>query len=177
VAGDHEAVATLVARYDRPLRSLARSYRLQASDMEDVVQATWLQFLKHGAGLREPAAVSGWLMTTARRACLRVQQAHVREHLAEEPWDHVTQDSDRRIADDGDPVAEILAGERRSALAASLNDLNDRQRQLMTLLVAEPDLSYEEIGRRLGLPIGSIGPTRARSLALLRRSAHLLALR
>ena len=71
----------------------------------------------------------------------------------------------------------MLAAERRAALDASLAGLTDRQRELMTLLVTEPDLSYEDVGRRLGIPVGSIGPTRARSLMRLRASSGLQALR
>jgi RNA polymerase sigma factor (sigma-70 family) len=170
VAGDERAVTSLVARYDRTLRSLARSYGLGPWDVDDVIQSTWVQFLEYGASLREPAAVSGWLKTTARRQCLRMLQRHVREDLCEDP-------ANQLAGDDDELAAEVLAGETRAALATSLTHLSDGQRQLMTLLLAEPGLSYEEIGRRLGLPIGSIGPTRARSLTRLRRSTQLRALR
>ena len=169
LAGDGTAFAGLVARYDRPLRSIVRSYRLSACDADDVIQCTWMQFLEHGRKLREPAAVSGWLITTARRYCLRVLQAHVRELLSEDPAANET-GYDCRLD------AEILAAERRAALDASLSRLTDRQRGLMTLLLDEPELSYEEVGRRLELPVGSIGPTRARSLSRLRRDSSLRAL-
>jgi RNA polymerase sigma factor (sigma-70 family) len=169
VAGDGRAVASLVARFDRPLRSIARSYGLGPWDTDDVIQNTWMQFLEHGRKLREPAAVSGWLTTTARRHCLRALQSHVREHLSEDP-------AVGEAGHDGQLDAEMLAVERRSALTDSLGQLTARQRELMTLLLDEPDLSYEEVGRRLGLPIGSIGPTRARSLTRLRRNRQLQAL-
>jgi RNA polymerase sigma factor (sigma-70 family) len=167
LAGDGRAFAALVARFERTLRSIARSYRLNAWDADDVIQATWMQFLEHGSTLREPAAVSGWLVTTARRFCLRVLQTHVRELLSDDPpeagYDH-------RLD------ADILAAEQRAALDASLDHLTDRQRNLMMLLLDEPELTYEEVGRRLGLPVGSIGPTRARSLSRLRRDSTLRAL-
>ena len=168
-AGDGRAFATLVARFDRPLRSIARSYRISGWDVDDVVQATWLQFLEHGDKLREPAAVGGWLATTARRYCLRMLQGNVREVLVDDPAANET-------GCDGLLDAEVLAAERRAALDASLARLTDRQRDLMTLLLDEPELSYEEVGRRLGLPVGSIGPTRARSLSRMRRDTGLRAL-
>lgn len=168
-AGDGRAFATLVARFDRPLRSIARSYRLSGWDVDDVVQATWQQFLEHGGKLREPAAVGGWLATAARRNCLRLLQANVREVLIDDPTASET-------GCDGLLDAEVLAAERRAALDASLARLTDRQRDLMTLLLDEPEISYEEIGRKLGLPVGSIGPTRARSLSRLRRDTQLRAL-
>jgi RNA polymerase sigma factor (sigma-70 family) len=169
LAGDDRAFAKLVARFERPLRSIVRSYRLSGWDADDVIQSTWMQFLEHGAGLREPAAISGWLATTARRYCLRMLQSNVRELLLEDP---TTSDGGY----DGRLDADLLAAERRAALDASLARLTGRQRDLITLLLDEPELSYEEVGQRLGLPIGSIGPTRARSLSRLRRDGRLRAL-
>jgi RNA polymerase sigma factor (sigma-70 family) len=170
VAGDGRAIASLVARFDRPLRSITRSYGLGPWDADDVIQNTWMQFLEHGGKLREPAAVSGWLITTARRHCLRALQSHVRERLSEDP-------AMGEAGHDHELDAGILAAERRAALDASLAQLTRRQRELMTLLLKEPGLSYEEVARRLGLPLGSVGPTRARSLSRLRRSRRLQALR
>jgi RNA polymerase sigma factor (sigma-70 family) len=169
LAGDNRAFATLVARFERPLRSIVRSYRLSGWDADDVIQSTWMQFLEHGAGLREPAAISGWLATTARRYCLRMLQSSVRELLLEDP-------TSSEGGHDGRLDADMLASERRAALDASLSRLTARQRGLITLLLDEPELSYEEVGQRLGLPIGSIGPTRARSLSRLRRDGRLRAL-
>ncbi len=169
VAGDGRALECLVARFDRTLRGAARSYGLRSWDVDDVVQNTWIQFLEHGAKLREPAAVGGWLVTTARRHCLRALQSRVREHLCEDP-------ASREACQDGRLDAAVLAAEQRAALAASLARLTQSQRELVALLIHEPELSYEEIGARLGRPIGSIGPTRARSLSRLRQDSRLQAL-
>ena len=128
-----------------------------------------MQFLEHGSKLREPAAVSGWLVTTARRYCLRVLQSHVRELLSADP-------ALTEKGYDGRLDADIITAERRAALDAALSRLTERQRDLVTLLLEEPELTYEEVGQRLGLPIGSIGPTRARSLSRLRRDSQLRAL-
>ena len=84
-SGDTVALGRLVPRFDRVLRGVTRSFRLSAWDADDVIQSTWLQFMQHGRQLREPAAVSGWLATTARRQSLRVLQRHVREHLTDDP--------------------------------------------------------------------------------------------
>jgi len=168
LAGDQCAFSALVARYERALRGVTRFYRLSSWDADDVIQSTWLQFLLHGRQLREPAALSGWLTTTARRQCLRALQRHVREEPSDNPPE--------RDHHDGELEAAVLASERRSALDASLAALSDRQRQLMSLLLTEPDLSYEEVGQRLGLPVGSIGPTRLRSIARMREDHALQAL-
>jgi RNA polymerase sigma factor (sigma-70 family) len=167
--GDSVAIGHLVARFDRMLRSIVRSYRLSSWDTDDVIQATWLQFMQHGRDLREPAAVSGWLATTARRQSLRMLQRHVREVLTDDP----------ALGESGElaePERELLATERRELLRGALSELPDRPRALMRVLVAQPELSYEEIGRRLDMPVGSIGPTRARSLDRLARSDTLRAL-
>jgi len=168
-AGDQAALGRLVTRFDRLLRSVTRSFRLSSWDADDVIQATWLQFLQHGRELREPAAVSGWLATTARRHCLRMLQRHGREQLMDEP---ARTESDEHA----EPDRELLAAERRELLHGALAELPDRHRDLMRVLVDRPDLSYDEVGRLLAMPVGSIGPTRARSLDRLRRSTKLRAL-
>ena len=167
--GDPHAIERLVARFDRTLRGVARSYRLSSWDTDDVIQATWLQFMLHGRELREPAAVGGWLVTTARRESLRLLQRHVRESLTDDP---------ARGEADGhaEPDRELLAAERRDLLRNALAQLPARQRGLMALLTARPELSYEQVGRMLTMPVGSIGPTRARSLERLRESGTLQAL-
>jgi RNA polymerase sigma factor (sigma-70 family) len=168
-AGDAAALRSLVDRFDRALRSVTRFYRLSQWDADDIIQTTWLAFLEHGRTLREPAAVSGWLMTTARRQSLRLLQRRMREQPTDDPT----------LGDnlDGDPHDELLAAEQRAALLGALEELPLRKRRLMTLLVAKPDMSYEEVGQTLGMPIGSIGPTRLRSISHLRDSTRLKALR
>ena len=85
VAGDADALRRLVTRFDPVVRGVTRSYRLSSWDADDVIQSTWLQFLQYGRTLREPAAVSGWLATTARRKSLRLLQRHLRERLTDDP--------------------------------------------------------------------------------------------
>jgi RNA polymerase sigma factor (sigma-70 family) len=168
-AGDQAAFESLVTRFDRLLRGVTRSYGLSSWDADDVIQATWLQFLQHGRTLREPAAVSGWLATTARRQSLRMLQRHVREHLTDDP-------ARGEAAEGAKPDDELLAAERRELLHDALAELPPRHKSLMRVLVTQPELSYEDVGRLLAMPIGSIGPTRARSLDRLRQSTKLQAL-
>jgi RNA polymerase sigma factor (sigma-70 family) len=168
-AGDPVALRRLVDRFDRMLRRVVRSYGLSPWDADDVMQATWLQFLQHGRVLREPAAVSGWLATTARRQSMQVLRGRMREQLAEDPACHET--SDR-----AEPEREVLDTERTEVLHRALDQLPERQRDLMGVLVSHPELSYEEVGRLLVMPVGSIGPTRARSLDRLRGDGELRAL-
>jgi RNA polymerase sigma factor (sigma-70 family) len=168
-AGDPDALARLVRRYERTLRGVTRFYRLSGWDADDVIQATWLQFLQHGHTLRDPAAAGAWLTTTARRQCLGMLQQHMRE----------LPDGDPALGDAGESAeldGALLGAERRTVLGGALRELPERHRALMTLLVTDPDLSYDEVGRRLEMPIGSIGPIRARSLERLRRHEPLRAL-
>jgi RNA polymerase sigma factor (sigma-70 family) len=166
VAGDEAAMGHLVDRFDRVLRGVARSHRLGPWDVDDVVQATWLQFLRHGSSLREPGAVGGWLATTARRESLRFLERRVRECVVEDPGRDMP-------CDRAGPDRELIDAERRELVRSALAKLPDRPQRLMRVLVTRPELSYEDVGRMLGMPIGSIGPTRARALDRLARSNEL----
>jgi RNA polymerase sigma factor (sigma-70 family) len=167
-AGDQTALTGLVERFDARVRAVARQHRLSAHDIEDVMQTTWLRFLQHVDKIREPHAVGAWLETTARRESVRVLRAHTRERPTD---DELVLDA--AVA----PMEEqrLGASERRMAVAVALAQLPGQQRQLMSMLFSEPGPSYAEISRTLGMPIGSIGPTRARVLARLRKDEALAA--
>ena len=163
IDGDPAAWNALVDRYSPLVLSVVRRHRLQGSDADDVVQTVWLRLVENLGGLREPAALPGWIATTARNACLHLLRGHrqvVPADVGEEGWP---------VAADESPVdTDLLAAERHEALLMALAELPERQRQLLLLLIEDPPLSYDEISRRLDLPIGSIGPTRARALARIR---------
>ena len=168
--GDPAALTWIVERFDRSLRAIVRFYRLAPCDVDDVVQATWLQFIEHGRSLREPAAVKGWLSTTARRQSLRVLQRRVREQPSDDP----ALGEDVRVVE---PCEELIAAERRAALYSAVAQLPVTSRRLMTLMIARPGLSYEQVGEALGIPIGSIGPTRLRCITRLSHMSEIRALR
>ena len=168
-AGDSAAWTRLVERFTPTVRTIARTYRLQPTDIDDVVQATWLRLFNHIDRLRDPSAIAGWLATTARRESLRLLQAPVREQLTNDPL------LGDRAEHDG-AGTELLAADRRAVLARALATLPDRHRALMTLLASQPDPDYQQISTTLGMPIGSIGPIRARSLARLQRHPELRSL-
>lgn len=164
--GDNVAWTRLIARFDRSLRSLACSYRLAPADVDDVVQNTWACLYQHIDRVREPAAVAGWLATTTRREAMRLLQSRVRELPSDDPQLGESVAGER-------PEAVVLAAEQRVVLARALATLPARQRALMTLLVTEPDANYREISATLEMPVGSIGPIRARGLARLQRHPQL----
>jgi RNA polymerase sigma factor (sigma-70 family) len=167
-AGDDRAWAGLVERFEPMLRSVLSTYRLPAADVDDVVQGTWMKLFTHIDRIREPAAIAGWLATTARRQALELLQTHTRELLTDEP--------DLGAVCEETPEQVVLDGERHDAFVRALAVLPDRQRRLVTLLAAQPALDYEQVGSILEMPVGSIGPTRARGLAKLERDSTLRAL-
>jgi RNA polymerase sigma factor (sigma-70 family) len=137
------------------------------------VALRWLRTVEHLAELREPAALPGWLVTVTRRECLRVM-AQRRVSLAHDPT------GDRLEVPAGDDPAavddELLAAEREAALRRAFGQLRPECQQLLALLVHEPPLPYREISAKLGIAVGSIGPTRGRCLDALRRSPALATL-
>jgi RNA polymerase sigma factor (sigma-70 family) len=164
--GDHVSWTTLVERFTTRVRAVAVRYRLSEHDVDDVLQTTWLRLLEHIEDLRDPTAVGAWLETTARHESLRV----IRGAKRELPTD-TDLGGDRAEA----PVDEraLVEAERRAALLAGIGRLPPSQRRVVGALLAHPAMSYEAIARSISCPIGSIGPTRARSLAGLRRDLEL----
>ena len=164
-AGGEDAWRTLVALLDPMLHSIARGYRLCEADADDVVQITWSRAIMHLDRLDDPGAVAGWLAVTARREAMRALQRGVRELPSAEPPEP------RNCAPAPDAVA--VERERRTELHAAIGRLSGRQRELLSLLVNRPDFSYEDVSRELGMPIGSIGPTRERAFERLRADSLL----
>jgi len=167
-SGNDDAWAQLIERFDPMLRRILSTFRLCRADVDDVVQGTWTKLYIHIDRIREPAAVAGWLATTARRQALELLQTHTREVLTDElDLDAVSNET---------PESVVLEAERHTAFLRAVSALPDRQRRLVTLIAARPALDYEQVGSILQMPMGSIGPTRARGLANLERDAQLRSL-
>jgi RNA polymerase sigma factor (sigma-70 family) len=166
-AGEPIAWKQLIDRYAVLIRSVCRSHRLCEADAEDVAQLTWLRAVEHIGRLRDPDRFGAWLGTTARRECLRL--IHGRKRVVP-TGDEVANPLFAAHVDE-DEIA--LAAERRSAVRQAMSALPDRQRTLLRLLHSEREPSYEAIGEQLGMPVGSIGPTRGRALERLRKEIHL----
>jgi RNA polymerase sigma factor (sigma-70 family) len=161
--GDNAAWDALVARYAALVWSVARSHRLDHADAADMSQTVWLRLLEHLDQLREPAALAGWLRTTAHHECLRLHRRRDRE-VPDPLLD------DERAADPvSSPELLLLDDERDRLVWAAVARLSERCRRLLRVLAADPDAGYAEVSAAAGLPIGSIGPSRARCLDALRR--------
>ena len=161
--GDRWAWERLVDQYARLIWAMTRDFRLVESDAADVAQATWLRLIEHIDRLEQPARVGSWLAVTARNECLRSLAARKKVVLAD---DEVTLEGTDRHEPEVDE--RLLADERAEVVRAALARLPRRSQRLLQLLMADPPVSYAEISDQLGLPVGSIGPTRGRCLAQLR---------
>jgi RNA polymerase sigma factor (sigma-70 family) len=162
-AGDPRAWDAIVTRFEGLVWSIARGHRLSDADAADVVQTTWLRLVEHLGDVQAPERIGAWLATTARRATLRLLASSRRQV----PSGHRQLGEDR--ADPHDLDADLVQIERDRALRAALEQLPAQRQALLRLLSADPQPSYEEISAALGMPIGSIGPTRARALQQLQR--------
>jgi RNA polymerase sigma factor (sigma-70 family) len=162
--GDQAAWRELVRRFAGLVWTVARSFRLCEQDAEDVSQATWLLLAVHIRTLKEPAAVGGWLATTARRESIRL----ARRRRLETPVD--LQDPGADPADPGAVDGEdlVLRLERQERVRSAFLRLPYYCRRLLSLLMQDPPPSYTEVSAILGIPRGSIGPTRGRCLDRLR---------
>jgi RNA polymerase sigma factor (sigma-70 family) len=172
---DESAWHELVDRYAPLVWSICVRYQLGGADIEDVGQTVWLGLVEQLANekLREPAALPGWLATTTQRECLRV----VRARGKYEVFAAVPDDSGTPAAADTMVIEEeVLLAERNALLRAALAELPEADQRLLALLLRDPPLSYAEIGEILGMPPGSIGPTRQRCLRRLSRSPLLAGL-
>ena len=164
--GDQDAWYKLVDRYAPLVYTICARYRLSNHDIEDVGQNVWLLLVEQLGKLREPAALPGWLATTTARECLRVVTAtHKSERMGTGLDDSVM------FVDDAAIDEEILVAERNAALRAAFTELSARCQQLLSMLISDPPRSYAEIHAEIGIPVGSIGPQRARCLDRLRRSS------
>ena len=169
--GDQQAWSALHERFTPLISRVCRQFRLFGTDAEDVSQVVWLRLVQHLKQLREPQALPGWIATTAKREALRV----VKSGRRTQPVDAMSDYRFDRV-DSGDLHSDLERLERAQAVREALGDLRTEQRELLIMLHAEPKIPYQEISERLGIPIGSIGPTRARCLAKLRATRPVQAL-
>jgi RNA polymerase sigma factor (sigma-70 family) len=170
--GDPGAWNEIVERYAPLVWSICTRFQLGNSDREDVAQNVWLLLVEQLGRLREPAALPGWLATTTHRECLRVVTAARKS----ERGGTRQEDALLQFADDTVIEEEILMAERNAALRAAFAELPPRCQQLLAMLLSDPPHSYAAISATLDIPIGSIGPQRARCLERMRRSTALATL-
>jgi RNA polymerase sigma factor (sigma-70 family) len=161
--GDATAWNEIVRRYHRLVAAKVRSFTLQDADALDAILMTWLRLAENLHRLWFPERLAGWLATTASRECLHIlrqakRTAHSVDVVARDVIDPATGPEEHAI--DADTVR---------AVGRLVAELPLGRRILVQALFADHPRSYTELARTIGIPIGSIGPNRARTLQQLRR--------
>ena len=166
-SGDQAAWNEIVERFGGRVWSICRAYRLAPADAADVFQQTWLRVLEHLGTVRDPARLGAWIGTTCRNEALAALR---RAQRLKPIGDDRLLD---RIADPADDADRpVLVAERDAELWRAFRRLGQRCQDLLRILVVELEggrPSYEHAAAALGIPVGSLGPSRGRCLAQLRR--------
>lgn len=163
-SGDQAGWDFLVARYEAMVWAILRAQAIGRDDASEVFQTVWLRLVEHLDAIRDPGALGGWLAITTKREAWRVARSSARQ-----------QPSETIVLEQADPAADeasdrLLADEEHRAVRTAFATLSERCRVLLRLLSTDPPTSYQEVVAATGMPIGSIGPTRKRCLAHLRRA-------
>jgi RNA polymerase sigma factor (sigma-70 family) len=161
--GELHAWERLVDQYARLIWSITADFKLVESDAADVAQTTWLRLLEHIDRIEYPARVGSWLAATARHECIRSLAAHKKVVLSHDDIEFIVSAETEVSVDE-----RLLADERAQVVRDALSHLPRRWQRLLEMLMADPPVPYAAISDELGLPVGSIGPTRGRCLARLR---------
>jgi len=163
IHGNQAAWQALHQKFTPLVVSVCRRHRLSQADSDDVGQIVWLRLVEHLGTIRDPRALPGWIATTTRNECLQVIRFRRRNESAD-PMVDQRLDHQETV----EPLERLQKLELHQALLKGLSKLPEHQRELMLMLVADPEIPYREISTRLNIPMGSIGPTRARCLQKLR---------
>lgn len=170
--GRQDAWRVLVLRYQRLVFTVARRAGLDDHAAADVLQAVFEKVHRHLPRLTQPDRLRAWVVTTAKREALTQLRQASRQRAAGEPDDDDETPLVERIADPAPLADEQLdALQEAQRIHVAMARLDERCRTLLSMLFADEDErpAYDEVARRLGMPEGSIGPTRGRCLDKLRR--------
>lgn len=162
--GDPRAWEELVTRFGGMIAATGRRYRLSTADVAELQQTTWLRLVENLHRIEQPERVGGWLATTARRESLQLLRRASKYHSGADQM--LANMPDRHLPDpDSRPIAE----EQEAVVRAAWDRLKPRCQQLLSLLVSDDPMGYKDLSQLLQMPVGSIGPTRARCIEHLRR--------
>ena len=160
--GDASAWGEIVHSYSGVVSTKVRSFRLQDADAGDAVQMTWLRLAENVDRLWYPERLAGWLATTAARECLRILR-HAR--YTAHPVDVLA----ANVADPSvGPEQRAVDADTARVLRRLVAQLPPSRRALVRALFADDPGPYVEVARTIGIPVGSVGPNRARALQQLR---------
>lgn len=160
--GDPAAWDEILRRYGKLVSTTVRSFRLQEADALDAMQMTWLRLTENADRVQFPERLGGWLATTARRECL-----HILRDVKRGP--QRTEVTPENVSDPSvGPEQRAIDLDTTRTLRKLINELSPRRRSLIRMLFTDDPSSYDKIARITGIPLGGIGPTRARALRQLR---------
>jgi RNA polymerase sigma factor (sigma-70 family) len=160
--GSDDALSRIVTEHSPLLWHVARAAGLSSGDAEDVMQTVWLRLLAHLDDIRTSTALTGWLVVTTRREAWRVRAAGRKQVPAgSEALD--------TLPDQGTgPQEQVLIDDQRRTMWVAIAQLSERCQELLRVVAFVPRPDYSAVAAELGMPIGSVGPTRGRCLAKLR---------
>jgi RNA polymerase sigma factor (sigma-70 family) len=169
--GDSDAWTTLVVRYQKLIYAIPRRAGLDDDQCADIFQQTFQTLFEHLDRIDQPDRVRAWLVTTAKRATERLQQRNARWQPLPESGDTESDEATPQEWLDPAPLPDEVVSrlEEQHLVRTGVAALEERCRRLLTMLFYEPQqLPYAEIAAQIGIPTGSIGPTRNRCLQKLR---------
>jgi RNA polymerase sigma factor (sigma-70 family) len=160
--GDGHAWEALIIRYRRLIYSVPVRFGFEEADASDVFQAVCLKLLEHLHEVKDESRISGWIVTTTTRQCLHVKSLKSRETTGEDG-----------LQEPQDPALNLeelrILTEQQQAIRDAVEELTGRCRSLIGKLYFDHSFpSYDEISVQMGIPVASIGPTRARCLEKLK---------
>jgi RNA polymerase sigma factor (sigma-70 family) len=162
--GDQQAWRELVDLNGAVVWAAARAYSSNITDAEDVCQATWLLLAENLDRLRTPEALTGWLVTTARRESIRLVRARHRE---------APSGLDSAVLDVGesaeDPESKAVQSMITARMWQAFAGLSHQCQQLLRVIAVAPEASYAQVSEALGIARGTIGPKKNRCLTALRK--------
>ena len=160
--GDDDALGRIVTELSPLLWHVARAAGLSSGGAEDVLQTVWVRLLSHLDGIRTSAALTSWLVVTTRREAWRVRAEGRRQLPIDEEWLGT-------LPDPGPGSEEqVITNDQRRALWVTIGQLSRRCQELLRIIAFVPRPDYQAVAAELGMPVGSVGPTRGRCLAKLR---------
>lgn len=160
--GSEDALGQIVTELSPLLWQVARAAGLSSSDAEDVLQTAWMRLVAHLDDIHSASALTGWLVVTTKREAWRVRAAGRRQLPAD-------QELLAELPDQGPGSEEqVIIDDQRRMLWIAIGRLSKRCQELLRIIAFAPRPDYAAVAAALGMPVGSIGPTRGRCLAKLR---------
>ena len=168
--GDRSAFDTLVEVATPLMWRTARGAGLEQGTAEDVVQTVWMSLLRSAGSVRDPRTVVKWLLTATKREAWKVSQRTRQDRQRAAGFFGVDDEEalDLPVVPESAPDEIVFADHRQQALWGHVQALSPRCRQLLGVIAFADRPDYASLAESLGMPVGSIGPTRGRCLAKLR---------